>query len=139
MLKSVSRTLFIAVMLIAFIGQAVAFNSAMSCETSEDSFHTKAKAHTNINSSNETDNFSAQTQHKDSVLLAEESSEDCCGIECCDVDCNCIANACSSFMYVETEASATKKYTLNQDACLQQADQPKAVASLLYRPPIFIL
>lgn len=139
MLKSVSRALFIAVMLIAFIGQTVAFNSAMSCETSENSFHTNAKAHTNINiSSSDADNISEQTQHKDSVLLAESSSEDCCGIECCDVDCNCIANACSLVMYVEIEACVTRKCTLNEDVCLQQADQPKAIASLLYRPPIFI-
>ena len=125
MIKAISRVLFTAFMLIAFVGQAIAFNSAMSCETSENT--TSASAHTN----------SAQAQHKSSAASDSKSSEDCCGIDCCDLDCNCIANACSSFMYVETEGYAAKNYSLNKAVWLPLANQPKTMTSLLYRPPIF--
>ena len=37
MFKVVSNVLVIAIMLVAFIGQTLAFNSAMSCETSVES------------------------------------------------------------------------------------------------------
>lgn len=126
MIKSISRVLFTAFMLIAFVGQAIAFNSAMSCETSENA--TPVSAHTNV---------SAQAQHKSSAASDSKSSEDCCGIDCCDLDCNCIANACSSFMYVETEGYAAKNYSLNKAVWLPLANQPKNMTSLLYRPPIF--
>ena len=125
MIKSISRVLFTEFMLIAFVGQAIAFNSAMSCETSENA--TPVSAHTNV---------SAQAQHKSSAASDSKSSEDCCGIDCCDLDCNCIANACSSFMYVETEGYAAKNYSLNKAVWLPLANQPKNMTSLLYRPPI---
>lgn len=126
MLKAVSRVLLISVMLIAFIGQAIAFNSAMSCETPENTLLANADS-----------NASEQVKQKYLEASASQSSEDCCGIDCCDLDCTCIANACSSFMYVETEGYASKKSTLNEVVWLQQADQPKTIATLLYRPPIF--
>ena len=37
MFKAVSRMLVTAVMLVAFVGQAITFNSSISCETLEDS------------------------------------------------------------------------------------------------------
>jgi hypothetical protein len=123
MFKAASKVLVIAVMLIAFIGQAIAFNSAMSCETSESSFSS---------------NLMKQVKLNESVSNATDNSEDCCGIKCCDLDCTCVANACSSFMNVDTEVEAIKATTLNEVVGLQQSDQPKSFSTLLYRPPIFI-
>ncbi len=123
MFKAASRVLVIAVMLIAFIGQAIAFNSAMSCETLESSFSS---------------NLIEQVKYNESVTSATGSSEDCCGIKCCDLDCTCVANACSSFMNVSTEVEAIKATTLNEVAGLQRLEQPKIFSTLLYRPPIFI-
>jgi len=122
MFKSVSRVLVLLVMLTAFIGQAMAFNSATSCKTSVDSL---------------SHNVSEQVKHYDSNPIKIESSEDCCDIECCDLDCTCIANACSSFVYFNTDIEPTKTAALSEVVYRRHAEQPKSIATLLYRPPIF--
>jgi len=122
MLKAVSRVLVIAVMLVAFIGQAIAFNTSISCETSVDSLSSK---------------FSELVKHYDSNPVDKDNPEDCCGIECCGVDCTCIANACSSFVYFNTEVDLTKTAALSDVVYMQQFEQPKSISTLLYRPPIF--
>lgn len=124
MFKAVSKILFIAVMLVAFIGQAIAFNTSMSCETSTDPL---------------SHNFSEPVKHNDSNAIDTENSEDCCGIECCGVGCNCIANACSSFVYFNTEVDSTKTPALSEAVYMQQFERPKSISTLLYRPPISTL
>lgn len=122
MCKAASKVLVIAVMLVAFVGQALAFNSAMPCETSGDAISLDVK---------ELDKY------LDSNQIDTDSLEDCCGIECCDLGCTCIANACSSFVYFNTEVYATKIGTLSEAINNQQSAQPKDISALLYRPPIF--
>jgi hypothetical protein len=122
MCKAVSRALVTVVMLVAFVGQAIAFNTSMSCETSVDSL---------------SHNVSELVKHYDSNLIDTDSPENCCGIECCDVDCNCLANACSSFVYLNTDVDSTKIAALSDVVYMQQSEQPKFIATLLYRPPIF--
>jgi hypothetical protein len=122
MFKAVSRVLAIAVILVAFVGQAIAFNTSMPCETSADSLNP---------------NVSELIKHYDSNPIDTDSPEGCCGIECCSVDCNCIANACSSFVYFNTEVGSTKTAALSEVTYIQQSEQPKSIATLLYRPPIF--
>jgi len=122
MFKAVSRVLVIAVMLVAFVGQAIAFNTSMSCETSVDSL---------------SPNFHELVKHYDSNPIDTDSPEDCCGIECCGVDCTCIANACSSFVYFNTDLDSTKTAALSEVVFMQQSEQPKSISTLLYRPPIF--
>jgi len=122
MFKEVSRVLVIAIMLIAFVGQAIAFNTSMSCETYVDSL---------------SPNVSELIKHYDLKPMDTDNTEDCCGIECCGVDCTCIANACSSFVYFNTEVDSTKTADLSDVVFMQQFEQPKSIATLLYRPPIF--
>ena len=122
MCKAVSRMLVTVVMLVAFVGQAIAFNTYISCETSVDSL---------------SPNVSELVKHLDSNSIDTNNQEDCCGIECCDVDCNCIANACSSFVYFNTDVDSTKTATLSEVVYMKQSEQPKSIATLLYRPPIF--
>ncbi|MBA6254924.1 MULTISPECIES: hypothetical protein [unclassified Colwellia] len=124
MYKVFSKVLVIALMLVAFTGQAVAFNTAMPCETLVDSL---------------SPNISEPVNYNDSNLLNNNSSEDCCGIECCNMDCTCIANACSSFVYFNTDVDATKTATLTDVAYIPQPKQPIYIGTLLYRPPIFTL
>jgi len=121
MFKAVSRVLFIAVMLVAFVGQATAFNTAMSCETSATPLSP---------SSNE------QVKHYNLNTPDTASLEDCCGIECCAEGCTCIANACSSFAYVNTEVDSIKAEVLSEAIYSQPSEQPKSMSILLYRPPI---
>ena len=122
MFKSVSRVLVLLVMLIAFVGQAAAFNSYSSCETPVDSLSNDANA---------------QVKHYDSSVNKIDNSEDCCGIECCDLDCTCIANTCSSFIYFNTDVNPTKTTALSEIVYVQHTEQPKIIPTLLYRPPIF--
>jgi hypothetical protein len=122
MFKAVSRVLVIAVMLVAFVGQAIAFNTSISCENSVDST---------------SPNFIELIKHFDLNPIDSDSSEDCCGIECCDLGCICIANACSSFPYFKTEIEPTKTDALSEVVFIQLFEQPKSIATLRYRPPIF--
>ncbi len=122
MFKDVSNVLVIAVMLVAFIGQTLAFNSAMSCETSVDSSAL---------------GFSELVKHNNSNSIDSDNPEDCCGIECCDLDCTCITTACSLWLYFNTEVESTKITALSEAIYKQQPVQPKSIATLLYRPPIF--
>lgn len=122
MFKAVSRVLIIGMMLVAFVGQAIAFNTSMSCESSVDSL---------------SPNFHELVKHYDSSTVDTDSPEDCCGIECCGVNCACIANACSSPLYFTTEVDPTKIAALSEVIYMQQSGQPKSISTLLYRPPIF--
>ena len=122
MFKVVSKVLVIAVMLVAFIGQALAFHTSMSCETSLD--------FTSLG-------FSERVMHKDSNSIDSDDFEDCCGIECCDLGCTCIANACSLFVYFKTDVESTKIVALSDAFYKQESAQPKSISTLLYRPPIF--
>lgn len=123
MFKAVSKMLVIAMMLVAFVGQAIAFNASMPCETSEDSH---------------SPNVSKLVKDYDSSPTSTDNEEDCCGIECCDLNCTCIANACSSVVYFNIEVSSTKTPILSGVAYIQQPKQTKSIVTLLYRPPIFI-
>ncbi len=122
MLKAISRVLVMAVMLVAFIGQAMAFNTSMPCETLAESHDTS---------------FNELANHYDSNSIDTKSQEDCCGIECCDLACTCIANACSSFVYFNSDLNSTKLVALTEVVYKQQFTQPKSIPALLYRPPIF--
>jgi hypothetical protein len=122
MFKAVSKVLVIVVLLVSFIGQAMAFNTSMSCETSVVAHNT---------------NHSELVSHYDSNPFEADSTEDCCGIECCDVDCTCITNACSPFAYFVTDTDPAKAVVLSEAVFFQQPKQPKSISTSLYRPPIF--
>ncbi len=123
MLKAVSRVLVIAVMLISFIGQAIAFNASMSCETSVNSL---------------SHNPTVLVRHYNSKALDTGNHQDCCGIDCCDIGCSCSANVCSSFVYFTAEVNLIKAPTASHIVDTQLFKQPKNFSALLYRPPIFI-
>jgi len=123
MFKAVSRVLVIAMMLVAFVGQAVAFNSSISCETLEDDI---------------SPSFSESVKHYATSSTELDSQENCCGIECCVIDCTCIANACSSVVYLNIEVNSTRTIALSDLVYLQQPEQPRAIVTFIYRPPIFI-
>jgi hypothetical protein len=106
-------------MFVAFVGQSIAFNPSMSCETSVDFL---------------SPNVSAQVKHYDSHSI---STDDCCGIECCGVGCTCVGNGCSSVVYFNTEVNSTKTVALSEVAYIQQSEHPTSISTLLYRPPIF--
>ena len=122
MFKADSRVLVIAVMLVAFVGQAIAFNTFMSCENSADSLSA---------------NLSEPVKQYDSNPINADNPEDCCGIECCDVDCSCIASGCSLLVYFYNKVGLTETAALSEVVCMHQSEQLKSISTLLYRPPIF--
>ncbi|MDG1750974.1 MAG: hypothetical protein P8I03_04845 [Thalassotalea sp.] len=128
MFKGVSRVLIITMMLAAFVGQAMAFNTSMSCENSISS----------LSNTSELVKHYELVKNYDTSKIDTDSQEDCCGIECCDLGCVCVANACSSFVYFHTEVHSIKTAILSDVVYIQQSEQPKPIATLLYRPPIFI-
>lgn len=124
MFKAVSRVLVVAMIFFAFFGQAIAYSATMSCETSVDS-HSAS-------------NYSELVNHNYSNATDTGSSTHCCDIECCDADCICIANACSSFAYLNAEVGSVKAVVLYEAVYIQQFEQPKSITTLLFRPPIFV-
>ena len=124
MFKPLSKVLVVAAMLIAFVGQAFAY-TAMSCGMSEDSHqshmtmdHSSMKSHEGMD-------------HGD-VKVSTPSSEDCC-----DVDCNCLANACTSVTFLNSINGSSKVPSFTEAVASQRSEQPKSISTSLYRPPIF--
>jgi len=123
MFKAVSRVLFLAVMLVAFIGQVLAFNTSMSCETYAES-HSLIKNHA--------------LENNEPSIIDTNNSEDCCSIECCDMDCVCMAHVCSSSTYFSTDVGLNKTVVVGEKLYTPNVEQSKSIITLLYRPPIFI-
>ena len=133
MFKAVSRVLFLAVMLVAFIGQVLAFNTSMSCETSAGSHSLNKNNHLADSVS-----INAALENNESNIKDTDSSEDCCSIECCDMDCVCMAHVCSSSTYFSTNVGLNKTVMVSEKLYTPNFEQPKSIITLLYRPPIFI-
>ena len=133
MFKTVARVFFISVMLVAFIGQVLAFNTAMPCETSVDSH-----SFSNTNKlEKQNDAGLSHTSVEISSSINSDHSDDCCGIDCCDLDCICVTNACSSCVYFTIELDSLSAIELSEVAYIKLSDSPKTITTLLYRPPIF--
>jgi hypothetical protein len=72
-----------------------------------------------------------------SNTIDTNSPEDCCGTECCNVGCTCIANACSSIAYIYSEVDSIKIAAVSEAVYMQLSEQTQSMSTLLYRPPIF--
>ncbi len=118
MSKAFSRVLVITLMLVAFVGQAFAY-SAMSCEMSSGSH----ESHMNMN---------MNMDHGDMNKSSNGQSEDCC-----DVECICPANACSSTTVLNSSIDSTDIQIFSESVAALQSKQPHSISTSLYRPPIF--
>lgn len=116
MSKAFSKVLVITLMLVAFVGQAFAY-SAMSCEMSSGSH----ESHMNMN-----------MDHGDMNKSSNGQSEDCC-----DVECICPANACSSTTVLNSSIDSTDIQIFSESVAALQSKQPHSISTSLYRPPIF--
>ena len=118
MSKAFSKVLVITLMLVAFVGQAFAY-SAMSCEMSSGSH----ELHMNMN---------MNMDHGDMNKSSNGQSEDCC-----DVECICPANACSSTTVLNSSIDSTDIQIFSESVAALQSKQPHSISTSLYRPPIF--
>ena len=116
MSKAFSKVLVMTLMLVAFVGQAFAY-SAMSCEMSSGSH----ESHMNMN-----------MDHGDMNKSSNGQSEDCC-----DVECICPANACSSTTVLNSSVDSTDIQILSESVAALQSKKPHSISTSLYRPPIF--
>lgn len=124
MIKPVSKDIVVVAMLIAFIGQAWAYTS-MSCEMSADSHQSHMTMdHSSIKSHESMD-------HGD-MKVNTSSSEDCC-----DVDCVCPANACTSTLALNSNVDSKDIQLSSESVVIIQSIQLNSISSSLYRPPIF--
>lgn len=133
MFKSLSKVLVVAAMLIAFLGQALAY-SAMSCEMSGDSH----ESHMNMNhdsmdhsSMDHSDMSHASMNHSSVDQSGQQNHEECCGS-----DCVCPASACTNISIVGSEPKTAYLARLSESVSFQPINQTKSIPTSLYRPPI---
>ena len=124
MFKPLSKVLVVVAMLNAFVGQALAYTS-MSCEMSADSHqshmtmeHSSMKSHEGM-------------EHGDMKASASSSKD------CCDVDCICPANACTSVTFLNSNNGSPDILGFTEAIANQGAEHPKSMSTSLFRPPIF--
>ncbi|KGK01917.1 MULTISPECIES: hypothetical protein [unclassified Pseudoalteromonas] len=122
MSKAFSKVLVMTLMLVAFVGQAFAY-SAMPCEMSSGSH----ESHMNMNM-----NMNMNMDHGDMNKSSNGQSEDCC-----DVECICPANACSSTTVLNSSIDSTDIQIFSESVAALQSKQPHSISTSLYRPPIF--
>ena len=109
-------------MMVAFIGQAMAYHTAFSIEPSAD-IHTV-------------------TEHVEQPQHIESADSDCqltncCDTDCCEIDCICPANACSSTTVLNSSIDSTDIQIFSESVAALQSKQPHSISTSLYRPPIF--
>jgi hypothetical protein len=145
MLPKLSQVLVLSVLLLAFLGQAMGYSLFNSCEEngvlSSSNLGTSnlnisnvtAPVHNDVNTS--LDNTLSSNKAKSSEHV--KSQVDCCTDECCDAACVCIANGCTSAMYLNVELIPSKPMLLSESPYLPFFAQPKSISTSRYRPPIF--
>jgi uncharacterized protein involved in copper resistance len=129
MIKSLSKVLVVAAMLIAFVGQALAYSS-MSCEISNESHQSHAAMdHSDMDHENmDHANMGHASMNHDSLDTQED---------CCDTECICPTSACMSLSIVGSAPNTAFLVRLSEGVTLQPTNQTKSISTSLYRPPIF--
>ncbi|MDK2595605.1 hypothetical protein [Pseudoalteromonas obscura] len=122
MLKPISQVFIIIAMLIAFVGQAMAYNFTMSFEQASTSLDL-AQA--------------SQTLADHSGKTGASETDDCCEVECCENDCVCPGNACVSLMYLSTDMQSAQVVKHSELVINIDIGRPIPMTDSLFRPPIF--
>ncbi|MEP1445750.1 MAG: hypothetical protein ABJK37_06520 [Paraglaciecola sp.] len=135
MFTPLSKLLIMITLLVAFVGQSMAYHFVPPDEgsTSSQTVDGEASQQTKGNKLND----SLQNSLDGANTLASEDVDDCCDIDCCEGECFCPANACASMVYVDNTLTFSK-LILNSELALPFVQAfPQYIASSLYRPPIF--
>jgi hypothetical protein len=116
MFKGLSKVLCLTSILLAFIGQSIAYSNYVICEAPSET-------------------------HKDEIPLLSgdtQQAQDCCDLECCAINCVCFGNTCPPFAYLQIDVTETSIVIINEAFYLQKIEQKLSMSKLLYRPPIYI-
>ena len=128
--KPISKLLVVVAMLIAFVGQALAY-STMACEMTGD-MHQDHMSMTSSTMSEHGDMDHSNMDHANMNHDNMTTSEDCCGI-----DCMCPANACTSLSFLTETSVFSNTLIASETVPLHGSLQLNSLPSSLYRPPIF--
>ncbi|KZN68246.1 hypothetical protein N473_07420 [Pseudoalteromonas luteoviolacea CPMOR-1] len=122
MLKPLSHVLIITAVLVAFIGQSLAYNFAMSFEQGStlvvDLHLTVSDAQRELGS-------------------GAQNEDDCCEVDCCEDECICPSNACMTFAYVKPDNHSVSFSKYHHMLFNISHEHPIKVQDSLFRPPIF--
>lgn len=127
MCKSLAQVMLITLMLIAFIGQTLAF-SAMSCEMSMKMSPIEQLA--------QTDHIPVK-HYSSSLAIDTSKAVNKHTQDCCDNDCVCPTNACTTTTALFSSVLTTAIYFESETPISLPTEQPNAIYSSLFRPPIF--
>lgn len=138
MFKGLLKVCLLSTMLIAFLGQSIAYSNNITCDGS-------SETHIDEVSTPNTDNFLGHNQVAPNLVKPNKAQHtdseraiDCCDVECCDIDCVCFGNACSHYSYLQIDLATTNIIIINEALYWQTTEQQQSISALLYRPPIFI-
>ena len=119
MLKLPFQLLLTIAILVAFIGQTMAYHFMVSYDLTLEQH--------------------SQTQQQifdiDSVDTSE-NIDDCCDVECCENECICPVNACASIAYLTNYLNLSEIALLSEPMLLLAIKDTRFIATYLYRPPI---
>jgi len=123
--NSISKALILAIMLISFVGQALAFIS-VPCGMSSKSNQSQ------INMVHSSMIHHEQMNHAEVNKKGTSNLHDCCGPEC-----SCPVSACFTVAILPSNMGFIGITYLSENISTQIQNHPKTVYSSLFRPPIF--
>jgi hypothetical protein len=124
MFKSLSQLLFMIILLVAFVGQAMAY-SLMTSFDSISQLQTSIQLQSSI------------TEHDEHSSAESAAEDDCCNVECCESECICPENACASMVYLDSDLFVSELAFISESLNLLSTQATLVIARSLYRPPIF--
>ena len=134
--KPFSTFFIIAIMLISFVSQAMAFSSLLSGEKANEGAND-----IHISTDNNISTSSKINEHKDTLTAC--SDLDCCATDCsainvCESDCVCAASGCLSLIYLSNLIANTDIKSFTETLALTNPTQNQSISSNPYRPPILL-
>ncbi|WP_143313968.1 hypothetical protein [Colwellia sp. UCD-KL20] len=122
-MKSFANILVVTTMLLTFIGQALAY-TAMPCNMMDCDHHkSMMMEHSSMD----------DMSNMNHSIMGEQSSDTS---DCCDIDCDCPTQACSSVSVFHSEYSLFKIEESSEAINFFNSVTPISYSKSLYRPPI---
>lgn len=118
------RYFIVIFVMVAFQGQAVSY-AFVSCEMPlEDHYSGNTSAQ------------SKMSEHADMAHMDHDLAEETMQHDCCDVQCSCPENACTSAVFITSADNAFVSVVPGNSTFSLEYSLPDTTLSSLYRPPI---
>ena len=131
MYKPLSKILITIIMLVAFIGQAMANHMVIFSDDVASFQFTQIQTVKN--------SATAKIATEAITSSSIEHEEDCCDVDCCEGDCACPANSCASSVYLENQLYLSMLFNTAEPVLSVQIQETYNLVNSLYRPPILPL